>query len=128
MMLESNSIYLLFTKLGILHEPERIAEGIQDDDFLDPASDILDISGFRRANGQQLIEPLLNIRNAPVHRHRAFSRGAHAILGYQAELEASDVEPDVIGLVKIRLDAERFRVPLSRGPEVRGLDVVWGSA
>src|ERR1700674_3202179 len=90
----------LLAPIGILHEPERVAEWVQNDDFLDTASDILDVSCFRRANGKQLIEPLLNIRHAPVHRHRAFSRWAHAILGYQAEFKASDVEPDVIRLVK----------------------------
>src|SRR5690606_29538442 len=99
-----------------LHDTEDVAVGILD--RTDPHAVILDRLVRGRAELEQPGMGAVGVGDAPVGDARRAARH-RPLLRHQAELEAPDVEPDVIRLVEVGRHPGRFGVPRLRSVEVR---------
>src|SRR5690606_18962691 len=110
----------LLPKVSVLDDPKHIPERIMQRSDQDPFTDVLQFLVSRRA---QVNEPLpfgAGIVDTPVRNSCFGALQSRTLERDDAQLEATDVEPDVERLIEIWLHAGDPDVPLARGGEVCG--------
>ena len=98
--------------MRILNDSENIAKRIEDGGDPNPLAHFLHGGALFRPERNQSMECRLCIRDAPVGDGAAISAGSAGGIRIEPQLVSANVKPDVKGLIEVRLDPQRFRIPL----------------